>query len=39
MKPAAVALLAMMAAPAFADRQIFAAWKAMNNKAYPSADE
>jgi C1A family cysteine protease len=39
MKAAAVALLAMMAAPAMADSQIFAAWKATNGKAYASADE
>jgi len=39
MKAAAVALLALMAAPAIADRQIFAAWKSLNNKEYTVDEE
>jgi len=39
MKTTAVAILALLAAPAMADRQVFAAWKAMNNKAYTTTDE
>ena len=39
MKATAVAVLALLAAPALADRQVFAAWKAMNNKAYSTSDE
>jgi cathepsin L len=39
MKATAVAILALLAAPALADRQIFAAWKALNNKAYTQDEE
>jgi hypothetical protein len=39
MRAAAAAVLALLAAPALADRQIFAGWKATHNKVYASADE
>jgi len=39
MRTSAVALLALLAAPALADSQIFAAWKAVNNKVYTPDEE
>jgi C1A family cysteine protease len=39
MKTAALGLLAMLAAPAMGDHQVFAAWKVTHSKAYATADE
>jgi hypothetical protein len=39
MKAAAVALLALLAAPAVASSDAFTAWKAVHNKVYASPEE